>query len=93
MANATSFQLGKFPYHYDCENCHHPDTHMEHDKDSETFLKEHYAIRAKEPLFFQCIHCQTGLLKPIGYIGEPSFIVECDESDDLGDDFLNLLSF
>ena len=66
---------------------------MEHDIHSENFLKDHYAIRSKAPLFFQCIYCKTGLLKPKGYVGEPSFVVECDETDDLGDAFLNLISF
>ena len=91
--NNKTFQLGRFSYFYECEICKHPETQMEHDRESEVFLKEHYAIRSKNPLFFQCVHCKTGLIKPIGYAGEPSFIVECDESNDMGSDFQNLMSF
>ena len=93
MGLGKTFQLGRFPYFYECETCHHPDTQMEHDIHSENFLKEHYAVQSKDPLFFQCIYCKTGLLKPIGYAGTSSFVIECDEDDDLGDDFLNLISF
>jgi hypothetical protein len=81
--NKNKFEIGKFPYYYECPNCHHTDTKMEHDKISEEFLKEELGINSPLPIFFQCIYCEIGLIKPIGYQGKPSFVVQCDKDNDI----------
>ena len=82
MKKETPFELGSFPYSYECESCHHPETKMEHDLMSELFLKDTFDVETNLPLFFQCVHCKTGLIKPIGYTGKPSYVVECESDED-----------
>lgn len=77
--NKRKFKLGVFPYHYKCTNCNHPETKMDHDAEADRFLKNSFGVKSDLPLFFQCVHCRTGIIRPIGYDGKPSYLVECEK--------------
>ena len=78
-----NLNLPKFPYKYECRNCHHPETKMIHSKEADILLKGNFGINSSLPLFFECVFCKTGLIKPKGYHGHPSLIVECEKDNDL----------
>ena len=71
------FQIGKYPYIYECSICNskHPEASFPMDKDDEKELKEEYGITSDLPLFFDCFICGQAMMKPKNYTGKPSKII------------------
>ena len=75
------FKLHKYPYIYQCPDCKKrfkPEPFMELGEKDERALKEEYEVKSELPLFFLCDFCFNQLMKPIGYIGKPSHIIQGD---------------
>jgi len=78
------FQLGKYPYVYQCPDCKkrfEPEPKMELSKEDEKALKKEYGVESDLPLFFLCDFCFNNIMKPVGYTGEPSKVIEGEISD------------
>ena len=71
------FELHKYPYVYMCTQCKDRfEEPFEVSKEYERQLKGLFEVKSDLPLFFECHFCHDDEMKPIGYQGSPSFIVE-----------------
>ena len=73
------FQLNNYPYMYQCPSCKDIQPFQ---KDEEEFLKGHYEINSELPLGFECSFCPGSIMRPIGYTGDLSFVM--DSENDYG---------
>ena len=73
------FELHKYPYVYMCARCKERfEGPFEMTKEYECQLKKAFEVESDLPLFFECDGCHDDELKPIGYTGKPSFILNSD---------------
>jgi len=71
------FNKKEFPYRYVCENCGERfEKTFEMSKEEDRRLKRENGVISKDPIFFECHFCHDDAIKPIGYKGKPSFIIE-----------------
>ncbi len=68
----NKFQLGKFPYVYKCPKCN--DKHY-YDKEKYELMLSHIGQIFDNPVFFECYFHRGQLMKPIGYTGEPGYVM------------------
>lgn len=74
-----SFELHRYPYVYQCPDCKdrfEPEPFMELGEDDERALKQEYRVESDLPLFFLCDFCFNQIMKPKGYTGKPSKIIQ-----------------
>ena len=74
-----AFELHKYPYRYQCEHCKDRfEKPFKLTEEEERQLKKIFNVESGLPLFYECEFCHDDLVKPIGYQGEPSFLLNSD---------------
>lgn len=66
------FKLGKYPYIYKCPKCN--DSHK-YSKAKCIAMMDSLGLKSEKPVFFECFFHRGSLMKPIGYNGDPSYIM------------------
>ena len=72
MNEKKTFDINQYPYIYKCPKCH--DTHI-YSKAKCMAMKESLGLKDERPVFFECFFHRGSLMKPIGYNGDPSYIM------------------
>lgn len=76
---AKEFKLHNYPYIYQCIHCKSRfEKPFKMTAQYERQLKTIFEVNSELPLFFECDFCHDDLIMPIGYDGEPSFILNSD---------------
>jgi len=66
------FRLGKYPYIYKYSKCNDK---YSYSKEKCKAMKETLGLKDEKPVFFECFFHRGTLMKPIGYEGDPSYIM------------------